>query len=58
VVGAGAEVPPDAALARVVVWEKERVPPGFAGRGGVFAGGRFHAVASEAAEAAPRRGAA
>jgi mannose-1-phosphate guanylyltransferase len=56
VVGAGAELPPDASLERVVVWENERVPPGFVGRDGVFAGGRFHAAAREAAE--PRRGAA
>jgi hypothetical protein len=58
VIGAGAEVPPDATLERVVVWEGERVPPGFAGRSGVFAGGRFHALAGETAEPAPRRGAA
>ena len=45
VVGAGAEVPPDARLVRAVVWDGERVPAGFAGSDGVFAGGRFHAVA-------------
>jgi mannose-1-phosphate guanylyltransferase len=56
VIGAGAEVPSDARLERVVVWENERVPPGFAARDGVFAGGRFHAAASEADE--KRRGAA
>jgi mannose-1-phosphate guanylyltransferase len=56
VAGAGADVPPDARLERVVVWENERVPRGFVGREGVFAGGRFHAVAGDAAQ--PRRGAA
>lgn len=45
VIGAGAEVPPDARLERAVVWDGERVPAGFAGSDGVFAGGRFHAVA-------------
>jgi mannose-1-phosphate guanylyltransferase len=55
VIGAGAEVPADATLERVVVWADERVPRGFAGRDGVFAGGRFHALAPEPAA---RRGAA
>jgi hypothetical protein len=58
VLGTGAEVPPDATLERVVVWAGERVPRGFVGRSGVFAGGRFHALGGEAAEPAPRRGAA
>ncbi len=56
VIGAGAEVPPDARLERAVVWDGERVPAGFAGRNGVFAGGSFHAVAPEVISAA--RGAA
>jgi NDP-sugar pyrophosphorylase family protein len=46
VVGAGAEVAPDAKLERVVVWDGERIPAGFTGRSGVFAGGCFHAVAA------------
>jgi hypothetical protein len=45
VIGAGAEVPSDARLERAVVWDGERVPGGFVGRSGVFAGGRFHEVA-------------
>lgn len=45
VIGAGAVVPADVQLARAVVWDGERVPPGFVGRSGVFAGGRFYAVA-------------
>jgi NDP-sugar pyrophosphorylase family protein len=44
VIGAGAVVPPDARLERVVVWDGERVPAGFVARSGVFAGGRFHEV--------------
>ena len=47
VIGAGAEVPPDARLERAVVWDGERVPAGFAGSDGVFAGGRFHTVADQ-----------
>ena len=47
--GAGAELGAGARLERVVVWDGERVPPGFEARDGVFAGGRFHACAPEAA---------
>jgi NDP-sugar pyrophosphorylase family protein len=53
VIGAGAKVPPDATLAHAVVWDGERVPAGFVGRSGVFAGGRFHAVAEVAQAADP-----
>ncbi|MDJ0864709.1 MAG: sugar phosphate nucleotidyltransferase [Myxococcota bacterium] len=49
IVGAGAELGAGARLERVVVWDGERVPPGFEARDGVFAGGRFHACAPEAA---------
>jgi hypothetical protein len=35
-----------------VVWDGERVPAGFVGASGVFAGGRFHAVAAETREVA------
>lgn len=41
VLGAGATLGPGARLERVVVWDGERVPAGFQGRNGVFAGGRF-----------------
>jgi NDP-sugar pyrophosphorylase family protein len=53
VVGAGAELPPDARLERVVVWDGERVPAGAVAREAVFAGGRFHDCSRE-----PARGAA
>ena len=43
VVGAGAEIGAGAHLEQAVVWDGERVPAGFEGRRGVFAGGRFHA---------------
>jgi mannose-1-phosphate guanylyltransferase len=43
VVGARARIGPGARLRRAVVWDGESVPAGFAGEGGVFAGGRFHA---------------
>lgn len=37
-----ATIPGDATLSRCVVWEDERVPAGFAGSEGVFAGDAFH----------------
>jgi hypothetical protein len=43
VLGAGAELAPGAHLEHAVVWDGERVPAGYSGRDGVFAGGRFHA---------------
>jgi len=43
VVGAGAELGPQAELRRAVVWDGERVPAGLRASGGVFAGGAFHA---------------
>ena len=49
IVGAGAELAPSARLEHAVVWDGERVPPGCVGRNGVFAGGRFHPCAVEAA---------
>jgi NDP-sugar pyrophosphorylase family protein len=49
VIGAGAAVPASARLARSVVWDGERVPEGFTGAGGVFAGGAFHACEEVAA---------
>ena len=54
VIGAGAEVPEDAQLERVVVWDDESVPAGFQGRDGVFAGGRFHAASRPSAVSAGR----
>jgi NDP-sugar pyrophosphorylase family protein len=45
VVGAGAALGRGAALRRAVVWDGERVPDGFRGEDGVFAGGAFHRVA-------------
>lgn len=47
VVGAGAEIGPGSRLEEAVVWDGERVPNGFVGRHGVFAGGRFHACPEE-----------
>ncbi len=48
VIGAGAEIGAGARLQDAVVWDAERVPPGFEARGGVFAGGRFHSCSVEA----------
>lgn len=45
VVGPGATLGRDAVLRRCVVWDGERVPDGFRGEDGVFAGGAFHRVA-------------
>lgn len=42
VVGAGAVLPEDARLSRVVVWDGERPPAGLNAADGVFAGGAFH----------------
>jgi NDP-sugar pyrophosphorylase family protein len=42
VVSRSAEVPRDVQLDRVVVWDGERLPRGFSGRDGVYAGGGFH----------------
>jgi NDP-sugar pyrophosphorylase family protein len=46
VIGAGASLGVGASLDRVVVWDGERVPDGCQARDGVFAGGRFHALAA------------
>ena len=43
VIGRGATLGAGAQLERAVVWEDQRVPAGFRGSDGVFAGGRFHA---------------
>jgi NDP-sugar pyrophosphorylase family protein len=43
VIGAGAQIGAGVRLERAVVWDGERVPAGFAGADGVFAGGAFHA---------------
>ncbi len=43
VVGAGAELGRGAQLTRAVIWDGERVPPGFRACDGIFAGGDFHA---------------
>jgi len=45
VIGAGAALGRGVALERAVVWDGERVPDGFRGRNGVFAGGAFHGAA-------------
>ncbi len=42
VVGAGASLGRGVRLERAVVWDGERVPDGFEGADGVFAGGEFH----------------
>lgn len=52
VIGAGAKLGADVRLRRAVVWGGESVPDGFRGEDGVFAGGRFHPCAPEAACAA------
>jgi NDP-sugar pyrophosphorylase family protein len=46
VIGAGASLGDAVSLRRAVVWDGERVPDGFAGRDGVFAGGAFHPAGS------------
>jgi len=46
VLGAGAILGEGALLERSVVWDGERVPAGFRGCDGVFAGGRFHPCAA------------
>jgi len=48
VIGAGATVPASAELDRVVVWDNERLPEGFRGHDGVFAGGAFHSCGATA----------
>ena len=52
IAGPGAEIGAGARLDRVVVWDGERVPPGFQAQDGVFAGGRFHACAEAGGAAA------
>ncbi|MCP4903658.1 MAG: NTP transferase domain-containing protein [bacterium] len=42
VIAGSAEVPADASLDHCVVWDRERVPDGFRGRDGVYAGNAFH----------------
>lgn len=42
VLGPGAEVSAGARLARCVVWEQEKIPPGFVAEEGVFAEGKFY----------------
>ncbi|MEE8507661.1 MAG: sugar phosphate nucleotidyltransferase [Myxococcota bacterium] len=49
ILGAGARIASGARLRRTVVWEGETVPAGFTASDGVFAGGQFHACASEKA---------
>ncbi len=49
VVGPGAVLGAGAHLRRAVVWPDERVPAGFAGADGVYAGGTFHDFGREAA---------
>ena len=42
VIGRGAAIGGGARLERVVVWDEEKVPDGFEGEDGVYAGGAFH----------------
>ena len=42
VIACSAEIPPDALFERCVVWDHERVPAGFHGCEGVYAGHSFH----------------
>jgi NDP-sugar pyrophosphorylase family protein len=42
IIGRGAEIGRGARLQRSVVWDGERVPDGFQGKDGVYAGGAFH----------------
>jgi len=51
-----AYVPADAALERCVVWDDERVPAGFTGQDGVFAGNRFHPCSSHPSTSKPAKG--
>jgi NDP-sugar pyrophosphorylase family protein len=46
IVARSASVPADADLKRCVVWDGERVPAGFEGQDGVFAGQAFHPCSS------------
>lgn len=48
VLGAGATLPEDARLSRVVVWDGERPPAGLNAQDGVFAGGAFHSCRAPA----------
>lgn len=48
VIARSAQVSPEASLERCVVWEGERVPAGFRGRDGVYAGNTFHACRASA----------
>lgn len=43
IVSRDADVPDDATLDRCIVWDGEKVPTGFKGHSGVYAGGAFHA---------------
>jgi NDP-sugar pyrophosphorylase family protein len=45
-----AELPDDAVLDRCVVWEDAKVPAGFHGRDGVFAGDTFHSCIDSSVE--------
>lgn len=49
VIGAGATIGAGASLKNAVVWSDEHVPAGIRAQDGVFAGGAFHPVATDAA---------
>ncbi len=51
VLGAGAVLPEDARLSRMVVWDGERPPAGLNAQDGVFAGGAFHPCRVKATQA-------
>jgi len=53
VIGAGAKLGAGVRLRRAVVWDGERVPDGFEGEDGVFAGGAFHSCRERAGGSAP-----
>ena len=56
ILGAGATLEPGASLTRAVVWDGEIVRAHVRGSDGVFAGGRFHPCAPQAASAAHPEG--
>jgi NDP-sugar pyrophosphorylase family protein len=51
IVSQDAEISIDADLDRCVVWDGEKVPSGFRGHSGVYAGGEFHPCSDDPSEA-------
>ena len=56
IVSRKAFVPADARLARCVVWDGARIPPGFHGRDGIFAGGVFRSCRAETTQKVTENG--